>query len=1180
LICSACGTENEPGRKFCGECGTPLVRVCATCGTPNAATAKFCGECGSPLTTGTTAAAPSMAPTLSTPLPAASERRFVSVLFADLVGFTSLSEQRDSEEVRDLLTRYFDTGRRIIERYGGNVEKFIGDAVMAVWGTPTAQEDDAERSVRAALELTQAISQLGAEIGAPDLQARAGVLTGEAAVTLGAEGQGMVAGDLVNTASRIQSAAEPGTVLVGEVTRRATEAAIVYEDAGAHALKGKADRVPLWRAVRVVAGIGGAYKSTGLEPPFVGRDRELRLVKELFHGATEERKAHLVSVVGIAGIGKSRLSWEFFKYLEGLAGLVLWHRGRCLSYGEGVTYWALADMVKMRCRISEGEEPSSAMAKLRTTLEQYIPDLEERRWVEPRLTHLLGLEERTAANPEDLFSAWRVFIERMAEQTPVVMVFEDLQWADAALLDFIEYLLEWSRDFPLFVVTLARPDLLDRRTNWGAGKRNFTSLFLEPLSPQAMHELLSGLVPGLPAELQSKILDRAEGVPLYAVETVRMLLDRGLLVLDESEYRLTGEVDALDVPETLQALIAARLDGLTADERRVLQDAAVLGKVFTKAGAAAVSGLPEQQLDSILTSLIRKEVLSIQVDPRSPEHGQYGFLQDLVKRVAYETVSKKERKAKHLAAAEFLESRWAEDEEIVEVVAAHYLDAYRAAPDAPDAEEIKARARAMLTRAGDRAASLAASEEARRNYEHALELADEPLTQAGLHERAGAMAWAVGNVEAAYRHLEPALAFYQESGQTHAAARVSATMAEVMWNEGRGREAVAKMQAAFDVLSREEPDADLATLAGQLARFSFLGGQVAESAGPIELALELAERLQLPEVFAQSLITRAMIVEAQQRPEEARLLLEHALEVALDNNLWTAALRAYNNLAALHMNRDRFEEAVRTMDRGLELARKAGVPLWTLKLSTARIAPLGYLGRWDQAMSIFEEAREESDLSVMAGIALELLFAGSILIFRGQLDEAATLLRAMGTAEGSDDVQSRVQYASIAGLLLSAQGKNREALDTIRARLPELGIDNAITKEIIVTALEAALLAGDAASAEELLATLEGLQPGEFTPYLRAQTSRFHARFQATRPGGEEVEAGFKLAAGLFRELSTPFWLGTTLLEHAEWLVQGGHAEEAESLIREARELFQALEARPWLERLSALLPAAERVGA
>ena len=292
MVCSACGTENEAGRKFCGECGTALARPCPVCGTPNGPTAKFCGECGSALTA---AAAPQTAPAPTQP---GAERRLVSVLFADLVGFTALSESRDPEEVRELLSRYFDTSRQLITRYGGTVEKFIGDAVMAVWGTPVAQEDDAERAVRAALDLVAAVAALGQEVGAPDLAARAGVLSGEAAVTIGAEGQGMVAGDLVNTASRIQGEAPPGAVFVGEITRRSTEAAIAYDDAGLHELKGKAEPVPLWRAVRVVAGKRGLMRATGLEAPFVGRDREMRLVKELFHGSAEEHRAHLVSVVG------------------------------------------------------------------------------------------------------------------------------------------------------------------------------------------------------------------------------------------------------------------------------------------------------------------------------------------------------------------------------------------------------------------------------------------------------------------------------------------------------------------------------------------------------------------------------------------------------------------------------------------------------------------------------------------------------------------------------------------------------------------------------------------------------------------------------------------------------------------------------------------------------------------
>ena len=517
------------------------------------------------------------------------------MLFADLVGFTTASEHRDAEETRELLSAYFELARTLIGRYGGQVEKFIGDAVMAVWGTPTATEDDAERAVRAALELVAAVPELD-----PALQARAAVLTGEAAVTIGAEGQGMVAGDLVNTASRIQSAAKPGTVLVGETTRRASEQAIVYEPAGVHELKGKAEPVEFFEALRVVSARRGQLKSTGLEAPFVGRDRELKLMKSLFHASAQDRRAHLVSITGIPGYGKSRLVWEFEKYMDGIVEQVWWHRGRCLAYGEGVAYWALADMVRMRCRIAEDEPAESMREKLRATLEEHLPDAEERSFVEPRLANLLGLEDGSTGDRQDLFAAWRLLFERLADTGPTVLAFEDMHWADAGLLDFVEYLLEWSRDYPLFVITLARPELQERRPGWGAAQRNFTSLYLEA-APERRNGGAAGRARARPAGAAS----RSDPRPRRGRSPLRHgdgahAPGPGAPGARGTVYRPTGEVETLEVPETLHALIAARLDGVSPEERRVLQDGAVLGKTFSKAALSALSGLSEADLEPLL----------------------------------------------------------------------------------------------------------------------------------------------------------------------------------------------------------------------------------------------------------------------------------------------------------------------------------------------------------------------------------------------------------------------------------------------------------------------------------------------------------------------------------------------------------------------------------------------------
>ena len=1159
--CLACGAENAPGRKFCGACGAALARICPACAATNEPEARFCGECGGALEA---AAPPSAAPAR------AAERRLVSVLFADLVGFTSVSESRDPEEVRELLTRYFDLCRRLIGIYGGTVEKFIGDAVMAVWGTPVAQEDDAERAVRAALDLVAAVSQLGGELGAQDLRLRAGVMTGEAAVTLGADSEGMVAGDLVNTASRVQAAAEPGSVLVGDTTRRASAAAIAYEPAGTHELKGKAEPVDLFRAVRVTSVRGGALRSGELEPPFVGRERELYLVKELFHATSEERKAHLVTVMGIGGIGKSRLAWEFEKYLDGVAEQVWWHRGRCLAYGDGVAYWALAEMIRMRALISEEDAPQEAVEKLRLMLAEWIADESERAWLEPRLANLVGLAEQGGGDRQDLFSAWRLFFERIAERGPVLLVFEDLQWADASLLDFVEYLLDWSRAHPIFVLALARPELAERRPGFGAGGRNQTVLSLEPLSRRAMEELLDGFVPGLPADLREQILARAEGVPLYAVETVRMLLDRGLLVRDGDVYRPTGPIDSLEVPETLHALIAARLDGLSPDERRVLQDAAVLGKSFTKAGVAALSGLGEDALEPILNALIRKEVLSVQADPRSPERGQYGFLQDLLKRIAYDTLSRVDRKARHLAAARHLEQAGgASEQELVELVAAHYLDAYEAVPDAEDADALRAHAAERLVLAGERAASLGATEEAQRYYEKAAGLVDEALLRAELLERAGEAASAGARHDSAVELLERSASLYNEAGSTHAAARVAARVGVEMWRGGGDlRGGAERLERALAVLADDEPDAEIAALVEALGRLRYFLGDHDAAAERIERALEIAEALVVPSVLADALNTKSLMLMAHGRNEESRALLDRSIAIARDHELTTPHLRALNNLAVLFAGRSRFGEARAAAEEGIDVARRLG-------LYDAEQQLLGHViwGSW-----LFGDwQRTEETLALVTADAVYpdgYRVSGTVMLEapRGASERAREILDARRELRDSVDAQIRSLYLLAEARVLRAEGRPAEAAESARgARLAAAELHERLHPFAWEEQLESLAAAGDLEALEECLAVADGLSPVERTAFVDAVHARFRAHALAGR--GERVEAGewFERAQRAYRSLGFPYYEAIVQAEQAERLAADGRAQDAALLLAEAREVFARLGARPWLGRCDEL---------
>ena len=495
--------------------------------------------------------------------------------------------------MRARIRPYHQRLRVEIERYGGTVEKFVGDAVMAVFGAPVAHEDDAERAVRSGLRILEAIEELNESDHALELQVRVGINTGEAVVALGARperGEGIVTGDVVNTASRLQSAAPVGGVGVGEATFRATKEIFDYRELTPVVVKGKAEPLPIWQARSARARFGADLIRTHATA-LVGRELEQNVLQGSFERASRDASVQLVTIVGEPGVGKSRLVSELLRYLDDRPDLVTWRQGRCLPYGEGISFWALGEIVKAQAGILESDSAEVAGEKLEATLPA---EADDREWLLARLAPLIGAESEPAAR-EESFTAWRRFLESLAAERPAVFVFEDLHWADEALISFLEHLAEWSEGVPLLLLCTARPELYEQNTGWAGGTRNATTINLAPLTDEETARLVSALLDAavLPAEVQALVLERAGGNPLYAEEFVRMLKDRELLVRKGRTLALRKGAET-PVPESLQALIAARLDTLSPERKALLQDAAVIGKVFW-AGAVAQMGEREER---------------------------------------------------------------------------------------------------------------------------------------------------------------------------------------------------------------------------------------------------------------------------------------------------------------------------------------------------------------------------------------------------------------------------------------------------------------------------------------------------------------------------------------------------------------------------------------------------------
>ncbi len=840
-----------------------------------------------------------------------------------------------------MLVRYFDLARGIVERFGGVIDKYTGDAVTAFWGARITREDDAERAVRAGLALVESVATLGVEIGIPELSLRVGVLTGEASVGPGGNETGLIVGDIVNTASRLQAHADPGTVLVGESTRALAEGALSFESVGAVELKGLPHPVEAYRAGGP-AGDPESRSNEDVEHPFVGRRFELRMLEDMLDGTAEQRSARLVSIIGDAGVGKSRLVRELAEYATARARPFLWHVGRSPLHGDGVALWAIAAMIRQRAGIGENDDQRRGREKLAATVAEYCVDAEEQRWILSRLTGLLGIDPLPTGDRDDLFGALRTFFQRVSGRAAVVLVFEDLHRSDDALLAFIADLVERSREHPLLVVTLARPELLAHRPDWGSASHNFNSIHIGPLADADMAALVSEMVPGIEENTVDLVTQAAAGVPLYAVEYVRMLVASGDLVRQGDRFRQVGAVDTLALPDSLQAMVGARLDRLDPIERAMVQDAAVLGQSFTVAQFARATARMVEEVHPALQRLVAAGVLQTESDRRTPEQTQYRFVQSTFREVAYRRLSKTERSQRHLAIVD----RFGEGDvaEHATVVASHYLSALEARPD----PELATRARQALLDAARRATELHAHQHALHLITKALEIPGEEADRVPL--------WDLGidSASASGAH-DTALALARKGLDWQTGHGFPAGVTRARYRLGRALLAAELPAQAVDALDRhfdptQNADDEMARLGLVLARAHFGSGNNRRAADIARDILLTSALVGDPELVVGLLRIRGLALEGIDRVHESLALLREAVRLAGELDSPAVEAAAIGSLILVDgVNGRRRDLGPPT--RLLELAAKAGSPAIE---SYAR----SWLGRIQTAVGDFTQARE------------------------------------------------------------------------------------------------------------------------------------------------------------------------------------------------------------------------------
>ncbi|MEE4276217.1 MAG: AAA family ATPase, partial [Thermoleophilia bacterium] len=1086
---------------------------------------------------------------------------------------TAMSEAADPEDVDRLLGDYHEAARRAIESHGGAVEKFVGDAVVGVFGVPAVHEDDPERAVRAGLRLLEALEGLTRPDGAV-LEVRVGVNTGEALVRLDvgpSSGRGFLAGDAVNVAARLQAAAPPNGVVVGARTHDLTVRAIEYESLLPVAAKGKRDPVVAYRALRPWARTG--LRTTGpTATPFLGRAAELAALHDALREASRVHAARFVLVVGEPGIGKSRLVLEFARALDERPELVTWRQGRCLPYGEGVTFWALGEIVKAQAGILDSDDVPTVEAKLDAAVPQ---DEEDRAWLLQRLRPLLGLEAPQAARAEN-FAAWTRFLESVASARPTVVVLEDLHWAGEAMLAFVEHLLSRELDAPFLLVATTRPELLQRRDGRLSAEgedERLRRIALPILSPYESEALVRHLVAAeANTDLVADIVAMVGGNPLYAEQYVGMLQDRGHLGHTLADLRSAAHGE-FPVPETVQAVVAARLDSLPREHKALLCDAAVLGETFWCGAVAALSGRTAGETDEIMAALADRDLVRSVAQPTMEGESEYLFWHALARDVAYGELPRKARSRKHEAAARWLEDQAGDRvDDLAEIIAHHYdvaLDLALATGDTERSTLLAAPTIEALTRAGDRALRLDVAA-AERHFARALALAGP-----GAAERSRLLPrWAEtlllrNRYREAVAACDEAAAGCRACGDTRGEAVATRWLADAaaFLNEPQWD----LMRKAADLVVEDEPSREQVDVLAHFALSHLLTDRDPQVAIAVaDQAIEGASSLGLPGP-AMAISVRGL----------ARLNLGD-LSGLEDNARAIAAARAQglgSDRATIEFNgADALFETggprvgYKAMVEVLEFARDHGLEAFVLTCRAGLLANLMWMGEWDRALAeigdlvpLLEDAEDIWDVVFLRSVQAKML------VWRGDVDQASLFVDWL-TAKGRETeigwTRGRALLAASAvrcglGDAASARSLLAECFD--RPRVARGILDQ------VPHAARIALRAGDVDLAAAVARAAESELPeSKLLLWQHAMTTA--GALLAEADGQPEAAVGFAAAASGWRDFEMPYEEAQALLGQGRCLMALGRAPEAAPALAAARGIFARLKARPALEETETLL--------